>query len=372
MIKKRLEALSTIGQVTVSASAASAAAGCVWTVTFDSNAGASTFPSIEVSGTSDNGATWDAFSNAGTFDDVSQDTFTVTDSVAGTSAPLGGSFTLEFDGQRTGYLSYDSDAATIEAALDALSTIGDVDVTRSTSDENGGYTWSITFLSNLGALPTLISDDNDITGTAASVTVATLTPGQSPPFNSDEYNSITVTDLSDLSATASDLRQGIPYYFRVSAMNAIGTGPATVAFPPYSLPTPQVPSTPTDVLLSVVDGSTLSVQFDTPALTGGEPIDTYQVEYSTDAFVDEIQVSKNDNSTLRFFANTASRSDATPAYPKACSSNIICGCPCGVFERLARSAGFLGLGNASFAVTLTHYRSLSLNHFPSIGTGYDD
>ena len=44
--------------------------------------------------------------------------FTVTDIEDGTSVVLGGSFTVEFEGQRTGYLPYTVDAAGMKSALE--------------------------------------------------------------------------------------------------------------------------------------------------------------------------------------------------------------------------------------------------------------
>jgi hypothetical protein len=117
------------------------------------------------------------------------------------------------------------------------------------------------------------------------------------------------------------LEQGIPYYFRVSAMNANGQGPAALASPAFALPLPQVrpahthtwslfplpppPSlhitallqsatAPTDVLLAVVDGSALAVSLGPPERDGGEAIDRYRVQYATAAFAQEVQAVRVD------------------------------------------------------------------------------
>ncbi|GMI24296.1 hypothetical protein TrRE_jg1654, partial [Triparma retinervis] len=161
---------------------------------------------------------------------------------------------------------------------------------KSATDENGGKTWSVTFLSNLGDVSSLVVDSTSIEGTAASITVNEQTKGVSPPFNSAEYESTTVTDLSSLSAIATSLRQGVNYYFRVAAMNAMGTGPASMANPPYATPIPQPPSSPSDVALTVTDGSTLSVEMNEPVLSGGTAVDQYKVEWATSAFQDEVQL----------------------------------------------------------------------------------
>ena len=52
----------------------------------------------------------------------------------------------------------------MKEALEGLTTIGTVDVTRSTVDENGGYTWSVTFLTEMGDVPSMTTDVLALTG----------------------------------------------------------------------------------------------------------------------------------------------------------------------------------------------------------------
>jgi hypothetical protein len=54
--------------------------------------------------------------------------FTVTELVAGTGVPVGGSFALSFRGQRTGYIAADASAVEVQAELEELSTVGSVSV----------------------------------------------------------------------------------------------------------------------------------------------------------------------------------------------------------------------------------------------------
>ena len=121
-----------------------------------------------------------------------------------TSVAVSGDFALEFRGQRTGYLPYTSSAYAVEAALEALSTIGAVRLT---------------------------ADDLDMTGTAVSATTFLQRQGVFPPFNSlDPLNglplgSAAITDLADLDLTISKLETRVPYYVRVAAVNALGQGP---------------------------------------------------------------------------------------------------------------------------------------------------
>ena len=56
---------------------------------------------------------------------------------------------------RTVDIAYDASAATFEAALEALPTIGQLRVTRSFDEDYDGYSWTVTFLSDMGDLPAL-------------------------------------------------------------------------------------------------------------------------------------------------------------------------------------------------------------------------
>lgn len=82
--------------------------------------------------------------------------------VALTRNPTGGTFTLTYAGQTTGAIAYNASAATVLAALEALSNIGvgDVAVTGA-----AGGPWTVTFT---GALEE--SNVAEMTGSAASLT----------------------------------------------------------------------------------------------------------------------------------------------------------------------------------------------------------
>lgn len=73
----------------------------------------------------------------------------------------GGAFTLTFDGQTTGDIPYDADAATLMAALEALSNIGpgDVDVVL-----NGASDWTVEFQGAYAStdVPLLVGDAGDL------------------------------------------------------------------------------------------------------------------------------------------------------------------------------------------------------------------
>lgn len=176
-------------------------------------------------------------------------------------------------------MDHDVSARGLKEALEATPTVGRVDVARAGPDENGGFTWAVTFLTELGDLPPLRVDAAALSGTAPYGQVAERDAGVFPPFDSlDPVNglplgSTTLTTLDDLAATVSALEQGIPYYFRVSAMNANGQGPAALASPAFAVPLPQAATAPSSVRLAVVDGGSLAVAMAPPLRDGGEEID---------------------------------------------------------------------------------------------------
>jgi len=300
-IKYELEKLANIGTVTVTPSSASQKT-CTWRVTFETNTGTiqtkGSLPYLKVALAVGSNVSTNItkFSSSATYNG---DTVSICRSpnicVNGTSIQLGGQFALGYNGQRTYYFDSDISARDMKIALESLSTVGTVDVTRSLADENLGYTWSVTFLTNLGPLPLITFDSLALTGTVPTIEVAVYTKGIFPPFNSlDRQNglslgSTTLTDVQDLSIDVSNLNQGIAYYFRVSAANSLGYGDAQLSGTPYAVPMPQIPSAPNNVILSVLDDQSLRVSFDSPSNDGGNEIDRFRVEYANQAFADEVQ-----------------------------------------------------------------------------------
>lgn len=88
----------------------------------------------------------------------------------------GGTFTISFDGETTTALAYNASAATVQAALEALSNIdpGDVTVALAT------LVYTITFAGKYRQLnvPALTTGAGSLTGGASTATVATGTAGE--------------------------------------------------------------------------------------------------------------------------------------------------------------------------------------------------
>ncbi|CAM9289154.1 unnamed protein product, partial [Phaeothamnion confervicola] len=93
----------------------------------------------------------------------------------GTDA-LGGTFGLSFGGAATDRIAWDAAAADVEAALEALPTVGGVTVWQTVAAASSSAAWLVEFTTlgdpaNLGDLPLLDADGDLLTGTNAAVTV---------------------------------------------------------------------------------------------------------------------------------------------------------------------------------------------------------
>lgn len=98
--------------------------------------------------------------------------------------PTGGTFKLRFESQTTAAITWSSTNATlvanIDAALEALTSIGTGNVTTAVGTMTAGIgTITVTFVSGRGkqAVELLVVADNSMTGTSPTLAVAETTPG---------------------------------------------------------------------------------------------------------------------------------------------------------------------------------------------------
>jgi len=92
-----------------------------------------------------------------------------------TGTPTGGNFTLTFDGDTTANIVYNAAASAVEAALEALDSVGADNVTV-TGSTGGPYT--VTFNVDMGDVPVMTASGAGLTGgTSPNVNVVTATPG---------------------------------------------------------------------------------------------------------------------------------------------------------------------------------------------------
>jgi hypothetical protein len=103
--------------------------------------------------------------------------------VALTGTVTGGTFKLKFGGQQTGDIAFNATAAQVDAALEALSSIGAGNVSV-TGGPGPNSPWSVEFTGDLGLtdVPAMTATKN-LTGTGTGVSITTLTGGSAPVFN---------------------------------------------------------------------------------------------------------------------------------------------------------------------------------------------
>jgi methionine-rich copper-binding protein CopC len=83
----------------------------------------------------------------------------------------------------------------------------------------------------------------------------------------------------DTSVALTSLTNGTTYTYRVSAVNIIGTGPASSSF---SLTPVTIPGQPTG-LEAIADNQVADLTWNAPSSDGGSPITDYRIEYSSDS-----------------------------------------------------------------------------------------
>jgi len=173
-----------------------------------------------------------------------------------------GWFRLLFDSSfYTNYIPADAEEAEVKTALEQLAKVRQVEVSRSTV--LGGFSWAITFSTNVGDLPALVVDSTKL------VQSGTLTVTVADGNNAvDQYGDVLCTvcrvgerpvqygykdieDIDVLQTLVTGLHAGTTYHFSMSSFNEKGWGVRALATPGTITPPLQVPGTPTSVVASV-------------------------------------------------------------------------------------------------------------------------
>jgi len=184
-------------------------------------------------------------------------------------------FRLAFDGRATPRLPYNVDSSDLKAALEGLSTIGVVDVARSS---NGyGFLWQVTFVTELGAQPFMVISQEELTGPSASASVSRKMTGVLDAL----FETATLVDAtgSTFLHNVTGLAAGTDYIVKVRARNTEGYGAAGESVMPLRPRAP--PSAPEDVELLVLGPTLLKVVWAMPS-ENGAPIDKYLIEWDYD------------------------------------------------------------------------------------------
>ena len=245
-MKAALEALTNVGTVTVVLSSG------VYTVTFDGttnkgNVAAVTCDKSTLTGGTPTCAVATTTAGNDSYDDAAAklvacttagpDAETQTVTVAG--SPTGGTFKLSFNGVATDALAHNVAASVVKTKLEALAGVGTVTVTLA------GGVYTIKFgATNKGEQPKITCDKASLTGGTPTCVVATTVKGSGSIITSYTIHKSTssgsgyaaITDpTTGLAATVGNvltyqvtgLTAATTYYFKVLAVNAVGSSTAS-------------------------------------------------------------------------------------------------------------------------------------------------
>jgi len=201
---------------------------------------------------------------------------------------IGGEFRVGFMGYSTPPMRFDVSAAALEARLEALPTVGDVEVSRMVNSY--GYDWQVTFVSQSGDLPAMSTDGSSLTGTAADAFAFERVQGYVP----SGFTYVTLTDLavlrsnaaamagaggSQFATTLAGLTRGVEYGVRIIAISGEGAGAATDVL---SETPRRSPDAPLDAELALHTGTAIKAIWDPPIENGGAAVTSYVVQWSRD------------------------------------------------------------------------------------------
>ena len=214
----------------------------------------------------------------------------------------------------TPYLPHDVSATDLKNALEGLTSMGKLTVTRDPFIAGKGYAWLVTFETNVGDQPAIMLDVTKLSpaslvtstqpmtvydgdnkdGHSGSYALGTLTcggllgcepvcktcvVGEQPV----EYGSFETADANALTYQIPSLVPGTAYHVAVTAKNARGYGERQFSAPSLITPPQQRPGKPTAVAVDVQYGDyqRLKVSYAPPLSDGGDSITKYRVEWDT-------------------------------------------------------------------------------------------
>jgi len=209
------------------------------------------------------------------------------------SKPFGGYFSLTLNTQTTANIAASATESEMTSALNALSTIGTVSVSRKVL--SNGLKWYITFdgckiynggdVCNVGNVNPLTYTDISLSSsmTSPSLSVTEETPGVGPGSCVGSNTGLCVSNMTDLSGSSpysfviNNLNTGNPYYVRVAAHNSIGFGYSAIPVPNFVVPTYNPPGAPPPVRLVSSLTTSITVEWSLPRENGGAIVDGYEL-----------------------------------------------------------------------------------------------
>ena len=173
------------------------------------------------------------------------------------------SFLSIYKVQTTTLIPFDATASYMKAAIEELSLVCKVEVSRERL--LNGFFWDVSFTSyhkSCKMKPSLVKMSANSLHLSATV---------------DPKIEITSFQRFPVAVTKS----GVPLYAKLSASNKFGRGAATSSNPTSVQTSTQPPTGPKDVHAEVLSDSEALVQWEAPLFNGGDAITQYRVEYDT-------------------------------------------------------------------------------------------
>ena len=200
--------------------------------------------------------------------------------------PLGGTFRVTYQGSTTPPLRANFSDFEMKAALEELDTISEVRVSRF---PNGyGFDWRVTFVSELGDLPSLQVNDAGLTGPFAAARVSTAVHGTV----ANNYSSILIQGANSRSIVLQGLQQGLPYQVRVKSHNIQGYSYPATSTPAFLSPK-TTPSPPYNITIFALSSEQLRVTWYAPISNGGAPISEYMVQWDVSSSFQNVVTTGN-------------------------------------------------------------------------------
>ena len=289
-VKAELEKFPNVGTVNVVRSLADEEGGFVWTVSFADESGDLNEMTCVTDNFHTNSVISDAPCGVSTVSDGNQ---------------LGGTFILSLGAEETSALAHSATASQVQTALQAFNSIAAVAVTRGAADTQLGYSWTISFTSNVGDVP-LMESINSLTGTGANIAIEERHKGNylggSFKLGYGGYK----TGSIQYNASAAQLKAAIENMPSIGATTVARSSVDTQGGSTWTVTFTDPVKTPGDIALLSMDssaitgvgkvllarevtkgaeasGTSLAVSFGAPSSGGGAAITKYKVEHSPSA-----------------------------------------------------------------------------------------
>ena len=178
---------------------------------------------------------------------------------------------------RTVPIDFDVSPVLLRSILQSTPGFGEVWVDRTVL--GSGFEWMVTFLTNPGRQPLLVTNPGNLIGPNPAIAVSEVRQGTLP----NNFKSEVLSANSDsMNVTLSGLFVGVAWYFRVLAINQVGVGPFSE---PVSAVPAYVPGSPSFLTIQSASGSSILATFAQDADPAGSPVIGYRLSIQNSAYL---------------------------------------------------------------------------------------